>query len=480
MRRKWITWIVVVCVVVAAGGGGYWWYDKKKSKPLQSAVNFSTVQVTRGDIAESISGSGTVAVKNQATLNPPDTAKVASVKVKEGDQVKKGQVIATFEGTDMSVQIQKYELTLKQQEQQLEQAQQNYKSLVASGADPSELENAKLNISSLQLNMEQTKLDIEDARSKEAGPDPLKAPIDGTVTTLNLHEGDSVGPQTEAAVITDYVHLELTISVDELDVPKLKVGQKAQVTLDALPDQTIEGKVSEVSMEGTNSNGVATFPVTIDLANADNVRPGMSGTAEIVTQSKENVLLLPLEAVQSMGGRYFVLVPGSGGSSGSNEAAGGADSGAARQGGSGQTAGGGQNGNGSRSGGQAGFGSRQQGQAGAGGSFGRQNAAGQSGRSNRLAGAFAGANGTLKPIEIGLHTDTQVEVVSGLQEGDKVLLPVFSGSSGSQQGQRGFGGLGAFGGGFAARGNFGGGGGFAGGASRTFVRQSSGGGGGGQ
>src|SRR5690606_40931173 len=83
------------------------------------------------------------------------------------------------------------------------------------------------------------------------------------------------------------------------------------VLLDALRGRTIRGTVEEISMEGTHSGGVATFLVAIRLESAEQVRPGMSGTAEIVTAAKKDALLLPIEAVQMSGGRYYVLRPAS-------------------------------------------------------------------------------------------------------------------------------------------------------------------------
>src|SRR5690606_31417532 len=142
----------------------------------------------------------------------------------------------------------------------------------------------------------------------------------GTVTAVNVKPGDAVSPQTEAVIVTDYEALELQITVDELNVSTLKEGQEAVVRLAAMPGRTLRGTVEQTSLEGMHANGVATFLVAIRLESADQVRPGMSGTAEIVTAAKKDALLLPIEAVQMSGGRYYVLRPaseaGGGGASG--------------------------------------------------------------------------------------------------------------------------------------------------------------------
>lgn len=103
----------------------------------------------------------------------------------------------------------------------------------------------------------------------------------------------------------------LTISVDELDILDVEVGQKVQVTLDALPDETFTGTVDSISEEGTSQSGVTTYPVTIVLDDTETrLLPGMNGTGTIVTATSENILTIPLAALQEMGGEKFVFVTG--------------------------------------------------------------------------------------------------------------------------------------------------------------------------
>ncbi len=388
--KSWKKWTMGLAILILAGTGGFgYWWSQKREQPLQGTVNLASVRVTRGDIEVRLSGSGSVNVRNEESVRPSENARVKTVEVKKGDRVEQGQVLVTFEESDNGTQIGKLELNLEQQRLQLEQAQNQYKELQRSGAEASALEQARVNIRSIQLNIEQTLLELEEAKEAQASPEPLVAPIAGTVTAIHVKPGDAVTPQTEAVVITDYDHLQLTITVDEMDVPKVKVGQTAEVTLDALPGRIIRGTVEDISMEGSQSNGVATFPVNILLEPAEEVRPGMSGTAEIVTASKQNVLLLPIEAVQTAGGRYFALVPASA-----------AD--------------------------RAGSGNDAAGAAKVAGAAGEAGAGGDSRLPGRLANAFGNAGATPVPIEVGLYNDTMIEIVSGLKENDEVLMPAFT------------------------------------------------------
>src|SRR5690606_24526049 len=102
--------------------------------------------------------------------------------------------------------------------------------------------------------------------------------------------------------------LQIVVGVDELDISKVKVGQPASILVEALPDQKFTGKVTEIAQEGTATSGVATFDVTIMLDDSTNLRAGMSAEATIIVEQKADALYLPIEAVQSIGGRYFVMV----------------------------------------------------------------------------------------------------------------------------------------------------------------------------
>jgi multidrug efflux pump subunit AcrA (membrane-fusion protein) len=140
------------------------------------------------------------------------------------------------------------------------------------------------------------------------GSDPITAPADGTITSLNVAAGDRVTNGQVIAHITNYDDLQVTVQVDELDIPKVKVGQTASIKVNAFPDTTYTGKVTSVANEGTVSNGVSTFDVTVHINKPTNLKVGMTAEASILVQSKDNVLYVPIEAVHTMNGQKFVLV----------------------------------------------------------------------------------------------------------------------------------------------------------------------------
>lgn len=147
------------------------------------------------------------------------------------------------------------------------------------------------------------------------GSDSIVAPADGTITSISVQAGDRVTSGKAVAHITNYSDLETVIQVDELDIPKVQVGQSVTLKVNSFPDTTYTGKVTDVAKEGTVSNGVSSFNVTIHIDDPKDVKIGMTTEASILTDSKDNVLYVPVEAVHTKGDQKFVFVQSSASSS---------------------------------------------------------------------------------------------------------------------------------------------------------------------
>lgn len=246
---------------------------------------------------------------------------------------------------------------------------------VKSGPSAEDVTAKQASVKQAEANLEIAKQNLEDAT--------LKAPFDGTVVEVNVEPGEYIGANKVAVVLDDLDHLQATLYIDETDVGQVAVGQKVVVTLDAFPDAELTGKVSEVAIEPHVQSGVVLYPVTVDLDNPPvPVRPGMTCDGQIVAQSKENVLLVPLKALHSFGNRTIVFVKSKGGE-GANLPA------RPRKG--------------QRSGVGTPTGERK-------GEF----------ASNPVFKVLLEAGFRPARVELGMMTDTQAEVVSGLSEGDVV------------------------------------------------------------
>lgn len=192
-------------------------------------------------------------------------------------------------------------------------------------------------IRSAQLDIKSAQLEVQD-RKDTVSDLTIKAPIDGTIGDIQVKVGDQIGSSslsssaktssasanaqsqslssasgssgsgTTIATIQNPSLLQVQVPVDELDIAKVKAGQQASITADAISGKTFSGKVSSVASSGTVSNGSATFEVNVDISDAEGLKPGMTANVSIITASKDNTLLLPFEAVQQQNKKKFVLV----------------------------------------------------------------------------------------------------------------------------------------------------------------------------
>ena len=175
--------------------------------------------------------------------------------------------------------------------------------LVVAQADYDAVKNGpdQAKIAAAQANIDQIKATID----KQF----VRAPFDGTITAVSVNVGDTVNNGATAFTISDMSTMYIDLQVSEVDINSIKDGQLVQLTYDAIANKTYTGKVTDIGMIGTVSNGVANFTVTAQLTDADSsVHPGMTATATIVTQEAANVLLVPNNSVVTAGTNKVVYV----------------------------------------------------------------------------------------------------------------------------------------------------------------------------
>lgn len=185
---------------------------------------------------------------------------------------------------------------------QLLQAQEAYDKLMA-GPTEEELLSAEAQVTQAKLALETARKNLQSAT--------LAAPFDGTITAVNVITGQTVAANTVAMSIADLDHLQIQANLPEVDAVQVKVGQRAEITLDALSTQTMTGQVAKVALIGTVTQGVVNYPVTISLDPTDlPVKPGMTASVSIIVDERTNVLMVPNRAVRSQGGNrgYYVEV----------------------------------------------------------------------------------------------------------------------------------------------------------------------------
>lgn len=216
--------------------------------------------------------------------------------VVNGSRVSAGDVIARLENRDLGVSRRQAEVDLKA-------AQDNLHSLINPPVTATEAD-----IRSQELRVQQLEL-ILATKQRETEKLIIRSPIDGAVIAKAVNVGDRVGSGGSALItVANYSNLYLSISVDELDVGKLKAGQRARVTVDALGGKPFTAEVAQIAPAGTVSQGVANFSVLLGLKETGGLISGMTGNAVIFTAEKRGVLMVPLEAVTGTGERAMVRV----------------------------------------------------------------------------------------------------------------------------------------------------------------------------
>jgi len=288
--KKIIIWVIVVILISV---GTFYAYKKffSTSKEVKSktarisslkgtkAGNLGTVKVKRGNIVITISSFGHIRANREESLRFMSSGIVEKINVKQGEKVKKGQILAV--------------LTSSAQQSQLLQAKNNYENAKLEGIK-SEIEEKKLNYEAANENYEKTL---------------IKAPFDGEVTDIGVYEGDSVGSSTLIISLKNWDKMYVDIDVDEVDIRKVAPGQEATVKFDAYPELTLPAQVSEISPTATPEGAVTVIEVTLELNELDErIKSGFSAEAEIIVGKAENVLIIPIEAVVENQGKNFVSI----------------------------------------------------------------------------------------------------------------------------------------------------------------------------
>lgn len=167
----------------------------------------------------------------------------------------------------------------------------------------------KSDLQTARLNMEQSQLDLAEVQANLAQAQ-LQAPIDGTILAVNVEVGQQVTSGLSAMTLADFKALELTVNVAEVDIRKVQVDQPAQITIDALPEQTFRGVVSRIAPTSAAADGVVNYPVTIRLddRNLAGVRPGMTAVATLQGETLKAEWLVPTSGLQEFEGATTVEV----------------------------------------------------------------------------------------------------------------------------------------------------------------------------
>ena len=201
------------------------------------------------------SSSGTFSYEDESTVVADVSGTVSSIAVSEGDWVSEGQTLLVMTSDDLDEQVQ----------------------------------SASDSLRSAEISYENQTDQLDDYT--------ITSPIQGTIVDKNYNAGETTEANEVLCTIYDLSYLTMTLSVDELDISDIEVGQTVTIVADAVEDQTYEGVVTKVSVAGTSSGSATTYPVTIRIDETDGLLPGMSVDATIELGSAEDVLAIPASAL---------------------------------------------------------------------------------------------------------------------------------------------------------------------------------------
>ncbi|MEB4591582.1 efflux RND transporter periplasmic adaptor subunit [Candidatus Thiothrix sp. Deng01] len=317
--RAWKRWLSVVVVLAVAAGG--WYYLQSPS--ASSEPRFQTQPATRGNLSVSVTATGNLQPLNQVDIGTELSGTVEAVLVDNNDQVKKGQVLARLNTTQLKDTITKGKASLasaqakvKQAAAKSKEARTNLNRLLQLNQSSGGKLPAKSDLDSAQAAMDSALADEAvskttvisaeaDLRSSETnlGKAIITSPIDGVVLNRSVETGQTVAASLSAPTLftlaEDLSKMELEVGVDEADVGQVKEGQKAEFTVDAWPGRKYPASITRVSLGSTTADNVVSYATTLSVANADlTLRPGMTATATISTDSRENALLVPNAALR--------------------------------------------------------------------------------------------------------------------------------------------------------------------------------------
>jgi len=290
-------WKAIVTIVLVSACGFYY-YNKSSSSQTTTTV-MQPQEVERGDLSVSVSGSGQMEAISQVDLVSVvagDAIAVNEVFVKNNQEVKKDQVIAVLDTQDALRDIENAKLALRSSQIKQKQVEDLYENLTKE--DRWQRQTQEVDVQEQQIALEKTQEKLQDYY--------IKAPFDGIITSLAVEAGDSVSNTTVlASVITKKMHA--TVTLNEVDAAKVVEGDKAVLTFDALPDVTLSGTISRIDTIGTVSSGVVSYDAEIELDTQDDqLKPGMSVSADITVSERNNVVLVPNTAITTTDGKTTV------------------------------------------------------------------------------------------------------------------------------------------------------------------------------
>lgn len=294
---------LVIAAVAAIAALAVWLLSGGKK---EEKITFDTAAVAPANIMNSITATGTIEPVTSVTVGTQVSGIVNKLFVDYNSVVKKGQVIAELDKTNLMSQLNTAKTQLATAQSQLNYQTANYKrykTLFEKGlVAADDFDNAKLSYTQAKEQVASAKEEVQRAQTNLSYA-TITSPIDGVVLSKSVEEGQTVAASFSTpelfTIAQDLTNMQVVADVDEADIGDVKEGERISFTVDAYPDDTFEGEVKQVRQEATTTNNVVTYEVVISAPNADlKLKPGLTANVTIYTAERKGVLSVPSKALR--------------------------------------------------------------------------------------------------------------------------------------------------------------------------------------
>jgi HlyD family secretion protein len=305
----------ILLLLLVVGGGAAWW-STRGAPP----VHYMTVPVTRGDVARTVSATGTVNPELTIIVGSYVSGVIQQLYCDYNTQVKAGQICAKIDPRPYQMVVNQAQAVLDVAKAQLEKdranltyaklsfdrtltlAHRDYSSQEAADSARNTYDQAQAQIGLDQAMIEQRQAEL-DAANVNLGYTDIVSPVDGTVVSRNVTQGQTVAASFQTPTLfliaTDLTKMQVDTNVSESDIGGIKDGDKATFTVDAFPDRIFEGTVTQVRQSPQTVQNVVTFDAVVSVGNRDlALKPGMTASTRIITEKKKDVLRVPNQALR--------------------------------------------------------------------------------------------------------------------------------------------------------------------------------------
>lgn len=276
-----------------------------------SAVKVTVSEVVQGDLTSTVSAPGIIRPLTEVQISSSINGVVQQLMVKEGQEVKKGELLLQIDPSEFRAQVRRAQAGLEVAQANLEQArsqwkraEQLYKSNLIS---EQEYESARTNHLLSQAQLKESRASLEQTQ-EQLQKTRITSPLEGTVIQVNIELGENVitgtldNPGTKLMIVADLSRMEVESQIDEADIAKVDMGQRAIVEVEAIPEKRFNGSVQEVGYaaedQGIEQDATVNYNISILIEDSiSELKPGMTATSEIITAQLEDVIMIPIQSV---------------------------------------------------------------------------------------------------------------------------------------------------------------------------------------